>query len=1803
MANPFGDEKQITNPFGDAKQVANPFGDEKQAPQVNLLSAEGLSSIGKTIIPSVKQGLLGLKLRRQENPEEDFVNRPIVKVPGVDRQVGATPEEIEQTRQEIVGTQKEIQDATPANQSYPLKIARGATQSIAQNAPGIIAAVASRNPAPAVLSGTVQSVGQTYAENRTPNPVGDMPADVDTAKLNSSIHGAIEGSMEFLPIGGLIKDLGKETFAKTAARFLLKEEATEIPTTILQKISDRALINPDQPMRAFLEEMGSEVLDTAVTTPFAAGGTVAIASSQQKLQDSFAARKEAKKAQELGDLKNEAMADLEKSIAQATAGVPVEDAVAAETELPKFDHIPDRPLTEEEEKLAATIEKNRATGTDAVPADPAAQADIADLDSLLTDPVYKQPEDFAGEIDAQIQNDMDRGMSREVAERRARESFPNQLAPSQRPIAWSSNPEQIGLSLSQARVAPDSVVLLGGNEEQFSPAYTEALGTTIKQWADRWMPKGSRIVLNLGGLKGEAVGGYQQSQTGIHIITPREMVRSERAENATKDGVMLGRLPGTGYNTFTQQQTFGALTHEFGHALVMASFAQSMPQQYQNVISALDNGALYTEQQLAEMPAAEAAVVRDYQTLKTAVLSGRMSAEQLVEKWLGTWKLGKDLMKQQDRSLYSHAKEVLRREGKRTGDSSLSSTPLNQIPAIKLIHAMGRDNNVSEEQSNAAAEAYYLQFNEYMAEQFSRYAHANRIDQGTLLGTYFAKALQSLREFFKMLKTTKGVSGERIVKPGVSFQEWVDGLHETKAQRMAVKEKKKRAPSKRKPKEKAEKPKTTSEELVKEVISEVKAQEELSQEEAINSLEALAEDPEAKARMRELVKAAIPDEKSSHRRELIQMVNRGQLLDVAYELEELNKSQVKKDVDPSLQEALDSIGEGRQATLWQRAISFVKDKAQVLLQMQQIAHTTDDPGVYSFVRLQNELMAMKNNMLKKGTDVAKQWEDLSKRDAELVEKVLLDEWQSGGHMTLLEQDPVTKKWTHKAGIAFQQYLKERGIDGTTPEGTKLAQLILDIKNSILEHIQIIENSSIALIEMRYARNKLMVQKRSFEVRELARQWRQTPFVPQSHYGNFIVKVYGQNEEGKRDVIWLGHFESAAEQDAAIRKLQKSGVRKEDVRWSKIDDRVGPQLILPKDFIETLADTGEFTGEQLEAIGDAMVPLRKEKAFARLERDASRIAGASQDILRNYANWIEDSANFTSKLNYGWRMSRARAWTRSEMNDLKRSGDVAGAREKQRVLDTMTKTQDFIMHPMEEWFQTRSTIALTYLMYAPKTALMNATGLFQTWAAVTADYGEFRGNALMAGAMKDLVAGSLTADEHWAKNKALEDGLIDQGFGYFMSGLANAGNLARRVRPTLAGKAARAFVDLGMFPFKAVETGNRNITLMAIYRAERQRNLAQGKTIEEARETAYEAASRKTRLLQNDYASGNRPEILRGKKSLFMIFLSYPQYMLWIMSGGYERGIRQEARNRGETPRSAFGGMTMRMWLIFLAMSGAEGVPFGEAIVELLQKMWSKFGTGENVRVEGHRFLKETVGIESMYWRKVIQRGFLHDVLGTDLSGSYSLGKPLPGLGLINPHADNWKEFVGEAFEELSGPFGGVVKGGVGLGMSDNLDAKELGKNLPGAAGSIARAVSANQSGLKTSRGERILRDENGNLREPTALEVLALGTGFRLSEVAQFQELEALKRQQAEYWNGRRLGLKKSYLKAFEDRDPIVREDVNKAVAEYNAEIPHPALRLTTKELREYTRNSARSVRRLEQDRDPRRVRGLNRDIAQVLSE
>ncbi|MCF1193590.1 hypothetical protein LRR18_18545, partial [Mangrovimonas sp. AS39] len=93
----------------------------------------------------------------------------------------------------------------------------------------------------------------------------------------------------------------------------------------------------------------------------------------------------------------------------------------------------------------------------------------------------------------------------------------------------------------------------------------------------------------------------------------------------------------------------------------------------------------------------------------------------LMDNWSGVWKVGADLMKTKNlQSLYVMGRRALQAAGyKLSGNpNELKTASGVSITALELIDALGD-------------REYFLSFEEYMAEQFSRYAHMRKIDEGT----------------------------------------------------------------------------------------------------------------------------------------------------------------------------------------------------------------------------------------------------------------------------------------------------------------------------------------------------------------------------------------------------------------------------------------------------------------------------------------------------------------------------------------------------------------------------------------------------------------------------------------------------------------------------------------------------------------------------------------------------------------------------------------------------------------------------------------------------------------------------------------------------------------------------------------------------------------------------------------------------------------------------------------------------------------------------------------------------------------
>ena len=2247
--NPFGDAEveEGLNPFGDMEVVNGPSPLEEglgASPYEGLLGKLGQSF---SAAPSaMKEGLIGLQLAAQDAS----AGTSLGATTDLNLQAGATPPTERLMRTSLV--EKAQAQAAETKRLAPntegldwfTEGLVNAPQSAGMTAIALPAAILTKSALPlgAVFGG--QAAGSAYIETEdTKNTSGKVLTTAE--RLQHAVEqGTLEAGFEMLSGSVLLKALGGGKGVMPALKkFFIAELGTEEATTLTQNLSDWAHKNPEKTLGDWLAEqphamvstLGGVVGQAGIQAGVVKGTTVAAEVVGKRLDAKFAAQaEELRKAeaavnaallgggmdgisgQKPSNMPSDTPADTNPP---QPGGDAVNDHLTPATAIPPdmpnpHTDIPTTPLTPEQLHIAQDQEIKLATGVSLLPENEEGVASLGNLNSALEQDAFKpvtEEEVLARAEELTLDQphlaDIEPSTGRSKADRIARNEFPNLLPMDEREIAWSSVGDEVGLNSRQ--VAPQvggTVRLLGGHPDQFSPEYVAAIGETLTAWTRKYLPADAKVIVNLSGLSAGHVGAYQLLNNGTHVITPQAVTR---AQDAAVNGVL------TKFNLHAGSQTYGAITHEFGHALLMSQFVQGMPAEFRKLIDDLDDTSkgMFSSEQLAQMPDTHRAVVEDFQGRKSRVLTGEMSAKEMMRNWAGVWKIGSDLMKQKAnlKSLDTMTREALADVNKEGGlkwstwaDGAAVKTSVfsGKTTALEMVHALGRNTSLTEAESNAAAEAYYLNFNEFMAEQFSRYAYSERIDEGTALGRYFAKALATLRRFFTEMQA------EGFIKPGLPFKLWVDGVVEARALQTAKAPKKVR---KARRKGKPQGAKEIVEAVVRGNLQEASPLRVLETDEAWvarakvemvelglppsarrvradlqetlglgssktvdraefariiadwkrsqpkadvkgkggnwfhTAIGVLAtplytgvippqpegqdfESPEWKAReavtgpywdwSRKIVttylnryagtkddplkdlqlpngktwgelmdeslasgertnergealwdipaspgavrlrsyvehavdylKANVPQDKwtsydfirllsetakddlrvqrlaekaalaslegvpvhktyedgsrwlalpdtsteagmkvtkqlgelggwctqkddaalryGSAGNRLFTLVNAQGKPSVQIQVKDMGMPEVGFESKPAIMQlkgrfneaveadallqARDFVTSGKwvsvrdlpnvglldaehdqripsvlvdkvlaqlpgnsryltegeafavldpllkelqpQVEAWAgkeiaagrdnmflrlvlrnfaagtytpekyrtlmgqllgymqtdsvglhfdntgpegqadrnnsnaavsalkrigqsitdylpvaKAINFVSNQKYNVLQVQQLSATNNEPGLQAFVQFMTMLGALKNRLLKPGAELAKVWEHLPERTANAFESMLRDEELSGVHVTELQL--LSGVWTHVSGPALRSFVKTHGLDPASEEGRQVGQLMLDYKNSILMHIAVRESEAIQLLRERYSRAPLVLQMKANEIRAAATKWRSTPYTPRGRFGNFIVKVFGRDPDtGRRELVHVEHFESEIDMmEAQKRFLGRFSA--EDVKTQQISEAEGIQMSLPREFLETLRDTDEFSNEQLTKIGEAMTPISTDKVFKVFARDALKVSGAEPDLLRNYVNWIEDSANSTAKFVYGRQLAQAVALTRQAKRNADKAGLVKEARRLQHIADTMARAKGYVMHPLAEYHQVKNAVSLMYLLWAPKTAIMNLTGLLQTWAAVTAEFGDVKGNAAFGKAMKDLATGGLTEDDKWLLGKAENEGFVNQGFGYFMSGLANSGNLARRIRKNVAGRAQRAFMEGGMKAFTAVEMVNRKTTLLTMFRLELARSLAKLEEVgddsaeskKEARDLAYAAAAKKTKLLQNDYAAGNRPAMFQGKQSLLMIFYSFTQYMLWIMTGGYERATRLEARARGETPRSLMGGMTMRMWILFAVLGGGEGVPFGKTLMMFIQWLSNKFWGGKNVEVEADRMVKEVMGIDSLYIRHALKQGLLHDLGGIDLSGSFSMGTPLPGTKFLASNPRTANEAIGGLAQELAGPFGGVVGGAFELGLGDGADVKTLGGAAPGMGGTVVRAYDAWTTGMTDRKGALVLRDEEGKARRISTGENVALALGFPLTEVSDKRNFEAHLRQQVHYWVDRRTGLLEDYAEAVQSKDRALVEDVVKAVKEFAGEAPK-GLAITGKDLNSYVRAKQRGVLKAERDIVPEAQRSLERSLRQEAS-
>lgn len=904
-----------------------------------------------------------------------------------------------------------------------------------------------------------------------------------------------------------------------------------------------------------------------------------------------------------------------------------------------------------------------------------------------------------------------------------------------------------------------------------------------------------------------------------------------------------------------------------------------------------------------------------------------------------------------------------------------------------------------------------------------------------------------------------------------------------------------------------------------------------------------------------------------------------------------------------------------------KTMRSVQNAIYHVVELQQLSHLNPDIAELALMNEKNgEYNRYKSRLQAAADSVLTEWSALGKENFGKIQKFLGAEEESKGLWFDLKKSQVTRDgrpvtwYVYAPNATTAAKATEFGLDEET------TTLALNIKNVLLGQLNEAEQAMLSLLGKRYANAGQDVLTAAFvPVKRQIHELRKLPFLPHGRFGNRVLIIEKQKTDGGWEIVWREHFEDAVEWEKAFTKAVSKKAADERIRKEQLTDQNYVLMTLPTDFVDMAASELGLSDEQLERLMDILQPVKRDKVLSAYDQQRLGVKGYSTDTMRSFANFTWHNSNLLAKLIYRADFNWAIRGVGVKLREAKYSDQLESLRQVDRlqhIKSYMEKARDYIMAPPNEAQALRAAVSIGYLGLNVKTALLNLYGMITTWSDLTTRMGQIEGNKLFAVASKDAFrsikltnlnerkAGDyLSPEKQQALDKALEEGVLSQSYAYHLAGMANAGNLKRLPAYQAVGKLGQAAVNTAMYVFRLTELSTRRASFLAEFEAAR-------KKPDISFQEAYEQAVSATNKLQNDYSLGNRVPFMRGVKAgnenplgkvfepivpLATVFMSFAQHMAFHAYGGYELGEHRMAKELGETPRTIWGGYTMKIWIVTLLLAGYEGLPGAENLIDLIEAAWRKWGGPKPIRQE-LRELVQAIELDP----QLAARGFGHNMGGYDISRSVGFGRIFPGTDTLAHPRDSVSENVGELILDLAGPTGGFIKFGLEAILSKKGKAETFEK-LPGGIGNIYTAYRWSQHGVRAPTGALVTHDlETGKLRDLTPEEILGKALGFNPTIVSQNREVRFNQYDRKVYWQTRRSILLEDYWHAILEKDREAIADTKKSIVEYNAGVPaeHKEMRLSGSDIARSIQSRQR-IKRFdeEQTTSQRRFRPLYEDV------
>jgi hypothetical protein len=852
------------------------------------------------------------------------------------------------------------------------------------------------------------------------------------------------------------------------------------------------------------------------------------------------------------------------------------------------------------------------------------------------------------------------------------------------------------------------------------------------------------------------------------------------------------------------------------------------------------------------------------------------------------------------------------------------------------------------------------------------------------------------------------------------------------------------------------------------------------------------------------------------------------------------------------------------------------------LTMRQIADLVGKriPQVDNFIRVTEDFLARKNNILRVSGDISKRWERLQAAKPEvsrLLGKIMHE-------ATIREVDP------DKASLAdrnaHQELMKNWRELQKHPEAVQVYREVRNFyENRFSEYKQLMNKRILMMRKFGVSEATITEIRNEFEQGKM-----KGPYFPLMRHGRFWYQVgTGPNRE-------YYMFESQGQKEAhmkeRIAREPNVDITYEGSTYAEQMSHHAKESAFLKTALEAI-DSADFSGatgtdqkqELKDSLYQAFLANQPDRSFRNQFVHRKNIAGYSEDALRNFAASSFHMAYQLSRFEYAPEMFAQLAAAKSQIKnrvDVSKGRDVDVSRENTELSDYITeidKRLSLMLNPTDTgtlpsllsnvgfiWYLTAPASAIVnvvggvmvglptlvgqYVKANPKmsytTATLKALGDMKTVAGqiLSTGFGIERGERLRDNHVLFPSLdrfNNLSKIDRTAYDKFVADGVIDITATYDQSGLASA--------PTdkYFGASHRAMQALTAL-FHNTERFNREVIAMSAFRAAMEKRKGypdQQKAFDESIAEAKDATTRS----MFDYSSPNKPRYFQHPVARVVLqFKQFPQQMTFFLTHNFVNMFKGASPEVKREARARFVG-TMGMAALFSGGTGLWGFSAAASIINaVINGLGDEGDEPFDFELEFVNWAVETFGQNI---GTLLTRG-LGNAAGIDLADRVKLDDMW--------FRDNRKNQ--DEVESLKSMLIDALGPTVGLGINAAQAAKLLGEGhgdraletvMPAFIKNPMVAARYGREGVNTLRGDPLMD-------EVSPFFLLMQSLGIRSSELSERQFYNITIKGQEQAILSRRQNLLNLYALAFMSNDGETADKALDKIFEFNDKHPTVAI-------------------------------------------